>query len=78
MSQWQLEAVAVTEARLVVSYSSRNGDKYKFNSFLQGRIGMSQRLTKFKEFEGAGGVRNSTEVSALGNSIWVKTCTSLK
>lgn len=52
-----------------MSYSSRNGDKYKFNSFLQGRIGKSQWLTKFKELEEEGGVRDSTEVSALGNSI---------
>lgn len=61
-----------------MSYSSRNGGKYKFNSFLQGRVGKSQWWTKFKELEGEGRVRDSTEVSALGNSIWVKTCTPLK
>lgn len=58
-----------TDGGLNVRYNRRDGNKYKCDSFLRGRIGKSQWLTKCKGLEGEGGVRDSTEVSALGNSM---------
>lgn len=45
-----------------------------FDTHLGGRISNPQWLSKYKRLEGEGGVRNSTQVSALGNLIWVMTC----
>lgn len=61
-----------------VSYSGRDGGGYKFDMCLGGRIDKSQMVTKGKGLKGEGGVRDGTEVSALGSSVQVMRCCSLK